>query len=420
MPSTNDLLRHVLSINNRDLPMIKQLLLRGLVLPVLLGMLAPAAHGSEPELSKITVVGHGGTLWEARNDAIRQALQQAMRQLVVADRTIENDSVLRDRVMSTMNGYVDNFETIKITGTGGEVAVEARISLSASRIENFLASPGKASSVQGNLLAANLQAETLARTARAQIFWRLLSPYPTNAFDIDVRRVDIDQQRPGFLKVEYVYSTDRQFLQSLRGGIKALSKGPGIHLPTVSDSNSVKRYSGSWLCMQPWGNLGGEQAREDCLQLPAGAYGAELSGLGYRSGFVKPDALEFAIDLVDNKGQSLLIDDAFENSNTLGSPTTKNGFLQVWAGPLGVISDNLAEETSVRLWVYKSEPGVLMIPTSAISDMTRLARVVIIAFGTGGLCNEKPMMSTGSCGNWSDITEELQQRANIVTNLPSK
>jgi hypothetical protein len=70
--------------------------------------------------------------------------------------------------------------------------------------------------------------------------------------------------------------------------------------------------------------------------------------------------------------------------------------------------------------VYKSEPGVLMIPTSAISDMTRLARVVIIAFGTGGLCNEKPMMSTGSCGNWSDITEELQQRANIVTNLPSK
>src|SRR5688572_24932560 len=95
----------------------------------------PIAAAQTPNVT-ITTIGTGPTLEEARTEAIRQALQQALRQLVVVDRAISGDKVLRDKVMSTMNGYVDKFKELGIQRSGSGYEVNAEITISASRIEN--------------------------------------------------------------------------------------------------------------------------------------------------------------------------------------------------------------------------------------------------------------------------------------------
>ncbi|MBF0108783.1 MAG: hypothetical protein HQL76_06370 [Magnetococcales bacterium] len=102
-----------------------------------IGVFSIPAYAQESATS-ITVTGNGATLDEARNDAIRLALQQTMSQLVVVDRAISNNAVLRDKVMSTMNGYIDAIKERKVEKTTTGFSFTADISVSASRITNFL------------------------------------------------------------------------------------------------------------------------------------------------------------------------------------------------------------------------------------------------------------------------------------------
>ncbi len=91
--------------------------------------------------------------------------------LVIADRVVSDDKVLRDTVMSTMNGFVDKCEVIRTFKDGGDIAVEADITVSNSRIQNFLGtSIGGAGPVRGSDLAASLQGELATRAARARFF----------------------------------------------------------------------------------------------------------------------------------------------------------------------------------------------------------------------------------------------------------
>jgi hypothetical protein len=64
---------------------------------------AKAQDAVQPDFRNNTVVrvkGYGATAAEARQDAVRAALQQ----LIVTDRVIKDDQIVRDNIMSTMNG----------------------------------------------------------------------------------------------------------------------------------------------------------------------------------------------------------------------------------------------------------------------------------------------------------------------------
>src|SRR5690606_4701239 len=80
------------------------------------------------------VVGEGATLQEARSNAIRQAMQASISQLVVADRTVSDDQILEDRVISTMKGFVDRVEELDVSKEGSLIRVRSRITVSTTRL----------------------------------------------------------------------------------------------------------------------------------------------------------------------------------------------------------------------------------------------------------------------------------------------
>ncbi len=113
-----------------------------------------AAFADRPNIT-VTVSGSGATVDDAKTDAIRHALQQALRQLMVVDRVIDGNDIIRDRIMSTMNGYIDAFRTKGIERAANGVVVEAEITVSPSRIENFIGIPiGGNGSIEGTQLFA--------------------------------------------------------------------------------------------------------------------------------------------------------------------------------------------------------------------------------------------------------------------------
>lgn len=194
-------------------------------------LLCCSAIAQTPNVT-IQVTGAGSTLDEARTEAVRQALQRALRQLVVVDRAIAGDAILRDKVMSTMNGYVDKFKELGIQRSGSGYEVNAEVTISASRIENFIgvtAAGGGAfsgpllSNEQGRILAQK-DAEKLQARARGEILGRLLMNHPTQTYDIQLLKIDLSPDNPNTYILEMQASLKPTFIRSLAETVSALSE----------------------------------------------------------------------------------------------------------------------------------------------------------------------------------------------------
>jgi hypothetical protein len=353
---------------------------------------------------QVRVTGRGESEWSARNDAIRQALQQAMSQLVIADRVISDDKVLRDTVMSTMNGFVDRVEPIRTYKDGNEIVTELNVGVSKTRIENFLGgSTGASASVRGSDLSAGLQGELLSRTARAQILWRLFAGYPGKAIEIKVEKIGLSEQDPNLIIVDYSFSTDKAFLSSLKQGLKALGRAPTPSRPKKeSASTSDTKAAGSWLgklgktldqqmvsantdsrvanssspsmvCItsnpREQRESGSRLEVQDCYPLPPGDYRSQYPEVS--NWHMSHHHMLLLVDFVDQSGNSLLRTEhvlGIESGDTL----------------LTIIPKIYSSDSTLRieLSAFNGRRGRFAVSVGEIADLSKVARVAIMPVAT--------------------------------------
>jgi uncharacterized protein len=199
---------------------------------------APGASSSHPALVQaptasqdntagtvtVQVTGSGPTIEEARTDAIRQALQQTITQLIVVDRAIKNDRIVRDNILSTMNGYIEKFQPGKIEKANTGFVVTASITVSASRIENFIGvSAGSGTSIDAPSLLAESNRELAQRKARGEILDRVLQGFPVSGSDIKITGIKPADTDPTMLAVDFALTYNPTFLKALSETLRVLS-----------------------------------------------------------------------------------------------------------------------------------------------------------------------------------------------------
>lgn len=92
--------------------------------------------------ASIMATGFGMSQAEARSDALRSALEQRVEQLAFADRRIEGDQIVRDRVLTTLNGRIVGFEVLDHkVHSDGQHEVRAHVRLGKGSLPNYL--PGQ-------------------------------------------------------------------------------------------------------------------------------------------------------------------------------------------------------------------------------------------------------------------------------------
>jgi len=194
------------------------------------GVILDFVNAESPNVT-ISVTGSGTSIDEAKLDAIRQALQQTMKQLVIVDRAISGNAILRDKVMSTMNGYIEKFQQKNIRRADNGYLIDADITVSASRIENFIGvTVGSGGAIEGTgLLAeqnrrqAQIYAEQLQAKARGEIFDRLFRGFPADVVDIKVRGMRLAASNLNTLEIDIEYSYKPAFIAALESTVKALA-----------------------------------------------------------------------------------------------------------------------------------------------------------------------------------------------------
>jgi hypothetical protein len=199
-----------------------------MLLGLMMILLFPQDTSAQSANKVVKVTGYGSNPNEARNDAVRQALQETMQQLIVVDRVIKDDQIIRDKIMSTMNGYVENFKELSIKKEGQQIAVQAEVTVSPSRIENFIGtSIGGGGSVSGTALFAESQRNITQRKVRGELFDRLFRGFPSEVLETTSVKMSPSDRDPTVYIMDIEMSFSKPWVYALKSMLKALSIGGG-------------------------------------------------------------------------------------------------------------------------------------------------------------------------------------------------
>lgn len=175
--------------------------------------------------------GIGSTLELAKLDAIRSALAQAIPQYIVVERALINDSVERDIIASTMNGYISKIEVLDTTvDENGFTNITVDVLISENKIQDYLKTfkasyvDNSATVVDGDSLYDQIQLERARieaennrkaqqlKTAQS-LTKKIFSGYPSNATAITMQDVKFETGMPEEVQLSYHYDFKSEWTQ---------------------------------------------------------------------------------------------------------------------------------------------------------------------------------------------------------------
>lgn len=142
----------------------------------------------------LTVSSSGKTIEEAKNNALRSAIEQAFGTFISSKTEILNDNIVKDEIVSVANGNIKNFDIVsqvEIPGNGFGVTINATVSI--DKLTTFAESKGIEIEFKGGLFAQNIKLQKINEqnelTACTNIF-SIVHELLQNGFDYTVETED--------------------------------------------------------------------------------------------------------------------------------------------------------------------------------------------------------------------------------------
>jgi hypothetical protein len=120
------------------------------------------AHSQENQTVTLLVSGQGKTQDEAKQNALRSAIEQAFGTFISSKTEILNDNLVKDEIVSVANGNIHKYEIIsEVQIPNGDYATSLKATVSVSKLTSFAESKGVVVEFAGNILAANVKQQML-------------------------------------------------------------------------------------------------------------------------------------------------------------------------------------------------------------------------------------------------------------------
>lgn len=147
--------------------------------------LAFSLNAYSQDIKNVTLVvsGQGKTQEEAKQNALRSAIEQAFGTFISSKTEILNDDIVKDEIVSVANGSIQNFEIISETQIpNGGYSSSLKATVSVTKLTSYVESKGIAVEFKGGIFAANMRQKTLMEEAEykavlnlCDVSWKILS-----------------------------------------------------------------------------------------------------------------------------------------------------------------------------------------------------------------------------------------------------
>jgi hypothetical protein len=110
----------------------------------------------------LTVSAQGLTISEAKQNALRDAIEQAFGTFISSNTEILNDELVKDEIVSVSNGNIKDYEVIsEVELPDGGYAITLKAIVSVTKLTSFVESKGIVAELKGNLFAFNIKQQEL-------------------------------------------------------------------------------------------------------------------------------------------------------------------------------------------------------------------------------------------------------------------
>jgi hypothetical protein len=175
----------------------------------------------------VTVKGYGRTTEEAKTQALRAGVDQAVGSVINSEREVNNQRLQRSEVVQYAAGFVDKYEVKQIENENGFVAMTLDVWVKRSRLTDRLLgdhrTPGQ---IDGDRLQTQAETLTHSRQQGDRLLQAVLADFPRRAFDIEQghSRVYYNDQRQQQLELSFRLKWRRAYLENLREALAAVSQ----------------------------------------------------------------------------------------------------------------------------------------------------------------------------------------------------
>lgn len=119
-------------------------------------------YSQENKTVTLVVSGQGTTQEEAKQIALRSAIEQAFGTFISSKTEILNDELVKDEIVSVANGNIQKFEVIsEIQIPDGGYATTLKATVSVTKLTSFCESKGVVAEFKGSLFGANIKQQKL-------------------------------------------------------------------------------------------------------------------------------------------------------------------------------------------------------------------------------------------------------------------
>ena len=123
----------------------------------------------------LVVTGQGKTPDEAKQSALRSAIEQAFGAFISSKTEILNDKLVAEQITSVANGNIQSFDILNESQLpDGRWGVTLKALVSVSKLTSFVESKGIAIEIKGGLFAINIKQQILNEQAESQAIEQLI------------------------------------------------------------------------------------------------------------------------------------------------------------------------------------------------------------------------------------------------------
>jgi len=142
--------------------MKSRILFRGILILFSVFYLTPLIAQTESKVAVITVSGSGKTQDEAKQNALRNAIEQAFGTFISSNTQILNDELVKDEIVSVSSGNIQEYTVLsEVQTSDGYWSNTVKAKVAIDRLTSFCESKGVNVEFKGSLFALNIKQQIL-------------------------------------------------------------------------------------------------------------------------------------------------------------------------------------------------------------------------------------------------------------------
>lgn len=180
------------------------------------------------EVFYVQVQAHGRDEADARDQAFRLAVNQAVGSLLLSHSEVRDGDVRRHDIINYSSGYIQDFKILD-RSYGSGVTIKADVWVSRSSIADRLLSESRSAGViEGGRISEQIRSFQKERQGADSVVDSVLADYPARAYNVIVGKtsVVIDANRRPILQVPFRLSWNEKFVDAFSEAIKTVNQHP--------------------------------------------------------------------------------------------------------------------------------------------------------------------------------------------------